>query len=60
VLVVACTTVLCSCTTDDVMMDEYQLTQKEVLPIEDEMASQLSFLTGDEDDEVVDDDKDPR
>jgi len=54
-VLVACTTVLYSCTTDDVMMEETPVMQQEVLPLEDETTSQLSLRTGDDD---VEDDGD--
>jgi len=55
-VLVACSTVLYSCTTDDVMMDETPVMQQEVLPLEDETTNQLSLRTGDEENEVDDDD----
>jgi len=55
-VLVACTTVLYSCTSDDVMMDETPVMQQEVLPLEDETTNQLSLRTGDEEEDEVEDD----
>jgi len=55
-VLVGCTTVLYSCTTDDVMMDETSVMQQEVLLIENEITIQSGVPIGDE--EEVDDGKD--
>jgi len=55
-VLVGCTTVLYSCTTDDVMMDETPVMQQEVLPLEDETTNQLSLRTGDDEEDEVEED----
>ena len=57
-VLVACSTVLYSCTTDDVMMDETPMMQQEVLLIENETTIQLSVPIGDEEEDEADGDKD--